>query len=376
MKHSSIVGGSTAGRRIACTGSMALEAAAPKQESSSYADEGSMLHLAIEALVMKGVVPDLNAMIGFEAFGQTLTFDHLECLQSALNDWNTIADQYGIDIFDCEVSADWGPTVPGAFGSIDLAGTGLTHNVILDWKFGAGVRVRAESNQQGMFYAAGAMLDPTLDDLFNPELPTVIVIVQPRVEDGTSIDIVQPHELKAFIETVAAAIKIAQGPHATLVTGPHCRWCSAKVTCPKKLGLVSHLPAMDKAKLGDFMLMAEEAEDWAKAVKELAYNEANNGNVADGWKLVAKRATRKWVNAKDAEAALRGPGYRMKVADICDRVLKTAPAVEKILKAKGKALPEGYVTKESSGTTLVEVTDKRAAILPLANALKEIGKLA
>lgn len=376
MKHSSIVGGSTAARRIACTGSMALEAAAPEQGSSSYADEGSMLHLAIEALVMKGKDPDLQAMIGFEAFGQTLTFDHLEYLQDALNSWNYLADQYGIDIFDCEVEADWGPVVPGAFGSIDLLGTGPTHNLVLDWKFGAGVRVSAEGNQQGRFYAAGAMLDPTLEDLFYSKLPTVIAIVQPRVEDGTSIEIVEPHELRVFIETVAAAVKIGQGPHATLVTGPHCRWCSAKVTCPKKLGLVDALPSMNKTKLGDLLAIAEEAEDWAKTVKELAYSEAENGNVADGWKLVAKIATRKWTDEAAAEKALRGPGYGLMVRDICDRKLKTAPAVEKILKAKGKTLPDGVVSKISSGTALVKETDKRTAILPIANALKEIGKLA
>jgi len=376
MKHSSVVGGSTAERVMKCPGSMELAAAAPEQGSSSYADEGSMLHDAIEALLTSNPQCIPNDFLGFKAHGHVMDFDHVTAIGDALATWNSLADQYGIDEYDCEVYADWGATVPGAFGSIDLIGTGPTHNIILDWKFGQGVRVSAKGNSQGRFYAAGAMLDPTLDDLFNPELPTVIAIVQPRIEDGTSIDIVETQELKAFVQSVAAAVKTGQGPHAPLNTGPHCRWCPAKVTCPKKLGLVANLPTIDSAKLGEQLAQAEEAENWAKAVKLFAYNEANNGNVADGWKLVAKRATRKWIDAAAAEKALRGAGYGMQVRHICDRVLKTPPAVEKILKAKGKTLPEGTVSKESSGTALVEISDKRPAILPIANALKEIGKLA
>ena len=44
MQHSRIVGGSTAKRVINCPGSVALVDKMPPQPSSSYADEGTLLH--------------------------------------------------------------------------------------------------------------------------------------------------------------------------------------------------------------------------------------------------------------------------------------------------------------------------------------------
>ena len=44
MQHSKIVGGSTAKRVINCPGSVALVAEMPPQPSSSYAEEGTLLH--------------------------------------------------------------------------------------------------------------------------------------------------------------------------------------------------------------------------------------------------------------------------------------------------------------------------------------------
>ena len=42
--HSSLVGGSTASRVMACPGSVALVAQMPPKPSSKYADEGTLLH--------------------------------------------------------------------------------------------------------------------------------------------------------------------------------------------------------------------------------------------------------------------------------------------------------------------------------------------
>jgi hypothetical protein len=50
-QHSKIVGGSTAKRVIACPGSVALVDRMPPQPSSSYADEGTLLHDAIAEIL-------------------------------------------------------------------------------------------------------------------------------------------------------------------------------------------------------------------------------------------------------------------------------------------------------------------------------------
>jgi hypothetical protein len=54
MSHSTIVGGSTASRVINCPGSVALVAQMPPRPSSSYADEGTLLHEIMAELLNNG----------------------------------------------------------------------------------------------------------------------------------------------------------------------------------------------------------------------------------------------------------------------------------------------------------------------------------
>ena len=55
MQHSRIVGGSTAKRVIACPGSVALVDKMPPQPSSSYANEGTLLHDTIADVLDKPI---------------------------------------------------------------------------------------------------------------------------------------------------------------------------------------------------------------------------------------------------------------------------------------------------------------------------------
>ena len=51
MEHSSIVGGSTAKRVIACPGSVALVSRMPARPSSTFADRGTLLHNVISQIL-------------------------------------------------------------------------------------------------------------------------------------------------------------------------------------------------------------------------------------------------------------------------------------------------------------------------------------
>ena len=56
-QHSTIVGGSTAKRVIACPGSVKLVQQMPVKPSSKYADEGTLLHNAIADILGQGTPP-------------------------------------------------------------------------------------------------------------------------------------------------------------------------------------------------------------------------------------------------------------------------------------------------------------------------------
>jgi hypothetical protein len=71
MQHSKIVGGSTAKRVIACPGSVALVDTMPPQPSSSYADEGTLLHDTIASILERDLDP--YSMVGTTYASSVLT---------------------------------------------------------------------------------------------------------------------------------------------------------------------------------------------------------------------------------------------------------------------------------------------------------------
>ena len=159
MQHSNIVGGSTAKRVIACPGSVALCAKMPSKPSSSYADEGTLLHDIIAQVLNKDVQPE--TFLGCEYENITLTQDLLDTkLIPALEALDAIDPTKTMEIA-VETRVSFGEDIlPGVFGSTDLLGRIGNRAYVIDWKFGDGVAVYAEENPQLMFYAAAAMRTP------------------------------------------------------------------------------------------------------------------------------------------------------------------------------------------------------------------------
>ena len=105
-------------------------------------------------------------------------------------------------------------------------------------------------------------------------------------------------------------------------------------------------------------------------VQAQAYLES--GASIPDWKLVDKRATRKWVKPdKSVERRLARMGLDKNQR--MPRTLITPPAAEKLLKPLGKALPEDYVDAISSGTTLAPSTDPRQAAKPVGDVVASLA---
>jgi len=233
---------------------------------------------------------------------------------------------------------------------------------VRDYKHGAGVAVDVEDNPQLLYYALGALLDSGV-----PAAKVDVGIVQPRCEhpDGyirskvfESVDLL---EWSGVLEEAAIA---TEDPKAPLNEGDHCRWCPAAVECPEKLKAVQAAAAvdfeevavMDAPELAEMLTLVEKLEPWCKAVREKAYAEAEHGREPQGWKLVQKRATRKW--RKDSDAVKELLKYGMDEDDIyADRKLKTPPQIEKIIGKDDKEVLVDLVVKESSGLKLVRESE-------------------
>jgi hypothetical protein len=250
--------------------------------------------------------------------------------------------------------------------------------LVADYKHGKGVPVEVENNPQALIY--GLM---KAKHLSNRGISKVtLMIVQPRCEhpDGPvrrwSFD---GFELLDFEDKVLEAIAATKKADAPLNPGDHCRWCPAKAICPalraQSLEVarqdfapgLSYKPEELAAALDKIPLI----ETWIKATREFAFEEAVAGRPPAGFKLVDKRATRKWRDENEAASALE---LVLPADEIYEpRSLLSPAKVEKLLGKTGKKQIAGLTVAESSGLTLVHESDKRPAAQPRASAAEDFG---
>ena len=372
-QHSNIVGGSTAKRVINCPGSVALVQQVPPKPSSSYADEGTLLHNAIAAILETGKKPE--DFLGTFYNGVELTEDRLERkLLPALAALDEI-DPEGKLEYAVEQVVGFGDALPGVFGSADLVGRIGNRGILLDWKFGDGVAVEAEENLQALFYTAAALRTPATRWAFDGVESIEVIIVQPpQVKRWvTSLDRVRRFEAELIL-----AVRAAQQPDAPLSAGDHCRWCAAKSICPLVNGVVArakreNIKAVNIDRLTEALASIELLEGWIKDAKDMAAELLAAGVEVPGWKLVPKRATRQWVDEYAATGALLNLGA-FALHELTE--LKSPAQVEKVLKKRKIDMPEGLITAVSSGDTLAPADDPRPASLQVGKHLASaLGKL-
>jgi len=366
MDHSKIVGGSTAKRVMNCPGSVALVQKMPLQPSNKYADEGTLLHNVIAEVVMSDKHPE--EWLGTTYNDQVLTLDLIDNkLVPALAALDQIDPNKEMEIA-AETRVGFGDLLPGVFGSTDLIGRIGKRAVVLDWKFGDGVAVDVEENPQLMFYAAAAMRTEEAKWAFDGVDEIEMVIVQPPAVKRW---VTTPTRIAQFEKDLVKAVKLAQQPDAELKVGDHCRWCAAKPICPQMTGAVdralkTQIESIDVQTLGAYLANADILEDWIKDLRALAHQILDSGAPVPGYKLVAKRGTRQWVNDDKAEAAL----IKFAIVPYKEPELISPAQAEKELKKSKLTLPDDLVVSVSSGTTLAVESDPRPAVLQISSHLR------
>lgn len=364
MLHSNIVGGSTAKRVINCPGSVALVQKMPPKPSSEHADRGTLLHNAISE-ILEGRPNVLGSKYGSQVLTQELFDEKIVVALEALDE----IDPDEKLVYEVETRVGFGDVLPGVFGSTDLVGRLDDRAIVLDWKFGDGVVVDAEENPQLMFYAAACMRTPEAAWAFEGTDTIECIIVQPpmvRRWTTTKARIAQ------FEQELVRAVKEAQKPDAKLEAGDHCRWCAAKPVCPKMTGAVERalkqqLIEIDANQLGEFLGKADMLEEWIKDLRALAFQMLENGAPVPGYKLVAKRGTRQWVDEGRAWVAVEAMGVPKHEA-VKSELLSPAQ-MEKVLKKRKLALPDDLVVSVSTGSTLASESDPRPAVLQIGKQL-------
>jgi hypothetical protein len=254
--------------------------------------------------------------------------------------------------------------------------------IVVDLKYGRGVRVDATENEQLQLYALGALESFGLAYEFERVRH---VIVQPRLdavsEWGCTVE-----ELRAFAARAADAYALALSGQAThQPSGEACKFCKAKADCPALTksvaetvigdfediseqrieAAIADLPAVFSLSLGRKMAMVDLVEQWCKAVRARVESELLAGRRVDGFKLVeGRRGHRQWADECTVEETLKS--MRLRVDEMYDLKLISPATAEKRLKESPRrwAKVSGLITQSPGKPSVAPDTDKRAALNP------------
>ncbi len=375
-------GPSSSKQWLRCHASVTKSRGKPRR-SSVFAREGSAAHDIAEKLIRGEPVP---SHIEVEGELIEVTEDMIEYVSGYV----AFADmeEFLADFFAVEQRVSLEGYYPQGmpepiFGTADLISYVKKTRVltVADFKYGKGVRVKAEGNSQGRIYALGAIV-ALVDAGFPVPAEIRIMIFQPRVSDTPEMEVISYDELIAWFHlAVKPAIARIGAGDTTENPGDHCQFCPRIGEC-RAVGrkaieesrlafddgkvVAPETSSLSNEEIGEILTKADLIEGWINGVRAEASLRIDAGQTVPGWKLVPKRAQRKWM---DEEATVQDFMKRgLTINDVYERKVKSPAGMEKVLKSSGMTkegialVLKDLVVKESSGTTLAEDADTRPAV--------------
>jgi hypothetical protein len=127
------------------------------------------------------------------------------------------------------------------------------------------------------------------------------------------------------------------------------------------------LADLPKEQIALQLQQASVIEDYLKDLRALAQRMLENDQPVPGFKLVAKRGTRQWVDEEKATLHLVN-SMSLPVEQVVEAKLRSPAQIEKIVGKK--EFPSELVVSVSSGNTLAPDSDPRPAVLQIGFQLK------
>lgn len=401
---------SSAHRWMRCAASITLEEGLP-DSSSSFADEGTAAHELASMALTAGA--DASAYLGriivVNGTKFEVDFDMADNVQKYLDAVRaavTSLQEQGAEVeLRVEQRVDISAVVgqPNNFGTADaqIIATWPDGSVSIethDLKYGRGVQVDAEENEQMLIYSAGLMEEVSL---FGDVKDVKQAIHQPRTGNFSEW-VCGPAYVEEFAAKARDAAQVAliamEYKHNWVNTTSksyynpgtkQCMWCKAKATCPALAKQVLETVAdefvdiydqlapqlegaevkvltLSNDKLAEKMALADLIEDWLSAVRAKVESELFAGHEVPGFKLVqGRKGHRSWKDAAAAEAALKS--MRLKEKDMYEFKLISPTTAERLHKAGVLGAKQWTKVQELYGQpdgkpSVAPASDKRPAL--------------
>ena len=364
---------SAAARWINCPGSVALNAAAPKQKSGIHSATGTCAHGLGEKL-LKGDITKAQ-LLNME--GETIKVEGFDILVDEKMIEGVLLYYDTVQEFRAEASKDAGAPVMAlveqkliassidehVYGTADVVICGKKYLDIMDYKNGQSV-VEVEENPQLTIYGIAGLDHFRANDRTHVRL----TVIQPnaRHSEGKVRTWEAPISyLTKQAEVLKKAVAATRETDPKFACGSWCKYCAGNNgTCPEKFRAVQKMAqtdftAINKApavgSLPEVRLMTvqqraqayewkEAIISWFKALEEGLFEELEAGREVPGWKTVdGDKGNRKWI---DEAAVVSEFGA---LFDIYEKKLLSPAKLEKIV-GKGKA---SHLTERPEGKKIM-----------------------
>lgn len=254
--------------------------------------------------------------------------------------------------------------IPSSWGTSDAVIVSPEHIIIVDLKYGLGVKVEAAGNPQLRLYGVGAL--EAFGDYLGVVEEITCMVFQPRLEHVDS-ETLSAHDLREWRDSLIPVAELALTPGAPF--GPSetaCRWCPASGNCTAQVEFFTALDfavtidTLSTQELADILPRLDGIEAWCKAVRESAFKRAHNdGEDIPGYKVVMSRGKRYVSDDAGVIEALDLIGI-----DRSKYTKTTVVGIGELTKLGVIDTIAPYIGKTEGKPTLAPIDDERLSITP------------